>query len=57
MLKSACRTCGAHVYSTQETGWKAFHTVQESGGHLQQTSTLHSQNQQKSYDSRAVEIL
>lgn len=39
MLKSVCRTCGAHVYSMQETGWKAFHTVQESDGHLQQTSS------------------
>lgn len=57
MLKSVCRTCGAHVYSMQETGWKAFHTVQESDGHLQQTARLHTQNQQKAHDSHAVEIL
>lgn len=57
MLKSICRTCGAHVYSMQETGWKAFHTVQESDGHLKQASALHSQNQQKAQDSRAGDSL
>lgn len=27
MLKSVCRTCGAHVHSTQETGWKDVQTA------------------------------